>query len=155
MSYVLCIMSHTMFALIPIQGSESPAVGLNGQRFICRFCSFWFHYPVPGLLQQPFSIATPAPSIQPSPAGPNGLPTSRPALASLYFLESPGCHHCCAAAATAAKQALAAGAPDCGIADPWIDVHARMAITMLLISRRNRTCRLSCVSKRSAIMEQS
>jgi len=66
-----------------------------------------------------------------------------------------GCHHCCAAAATAAQQALAAGAPDCGIADPWIDVHARMAITMLLISRRNRTCRLSCVSKRSAIMEQS
>ena len=35
--------SHTMFALIPIQASESPAVGLNGERFIYRFCSFWFH----------------------------------------------------------------------------------------------------------------
>jgi hypothetical protein len=28
----------------------------------------------------------------------------------------------------------------CGIADSWIDVHAMMAITMLLISSQNRTC---------------
>ena len=163
MSYVLCIMSHTishtMFALFPIQGSESPAVGLNSQRFICRFCSFWFHYPVPVLLQQPFSIATPAPPIPPSPAGPiaplAGLPSHHDIFRVTWLQQLCCCHHCCAAAATAVKQALAAGAPDCGIADPWIDVHARMAITMLLISRRNRTCRLSCVSKRSAIMKQS
>ena len=147
--------SHAMSHLIPIQGSKWPALGLNIPRYICRFCSFQFtdHGPLPVLLQQPDSIATPAPPILPRPAGPLpplvGLPWQ-------FILGSRGCnpalhaekggmlcrcaaaHLCCAAAATAAQQAAGAPGNVCCIAFPILEiaVHAMMGIMMLRISRQ-------------------
>ena len=72
-----------MFHLIPIQGSKWPALGLNIQRYICRFCSFyWFtdSAPLPVLLQQPDSMATPAPHHPAQACWPH-FTASRPALA--------------------------------------------------------------------------